>query len=413
MRSKTILLLTLHNPLYASPLETVVLSIFGIDCFNVLVGLELENSALTLQFIDVEKQVNEIINKYNVSAVITSDTIIEEYTSILKKLCCRTIVVEYSSFDLARISKQVEMLRSLGYNTIAIIALAQHTEVARHSNEIKLPVKVLVLVSVEEDNVIASVISGEWLTKKLKFESKVEYSKDIVKAMAALVAAGLLLNSFEEILSRGIEVLADIINHGISRNPLLYSNVLIERLNVLDNMYEALELIEKNSSIIGRYIPEVQTNLVMSLPAKYVKELNDIAGVKGRIIGYGGKARPIGPVLFGASKHMASLLKTITNIYPDIRSAINIKYSETVIDKARELGYTVVECRIKHNSKETPSLEALRESFNKCLQDSSAKPDIIFHRGCWGIEPLIIVLGKDALDVVKKTLKLLRVIEGK
>jgi len=33
-------------------------------------------------------------------------------------------------------------------------------------------------------------------------------------------------------------------------------------------------------------------------------------------------------------------------------------------------------------------------------------PDIIFHRGDWGKEPMILVIGVDAVDVVRKTLKI-------
>ncbi len=410
MKSKAILLLTLHDPLHAPPLEAIISSIFNVKCFNVLIGLELENNTLTLQSMDVEKQVNKVVSKYNVDAVITLDGIIEKYTSIFKKLCCKTIVVEYNSFDLAKITKHVEVLRSLGYNSIVIVALVQRIETI-HRNKIELPVKALTLISVEKDHVIVSVTSNKQLVTKLKFECKTEHSKDIVKAMSALVTIGLLFGSLEETLSKGIEFLVDIIRYGLTRNALLYFNVLIERLNVLDNIYEALEVIEKNSSIIGRYIPEVQSNLVMSLPVQYVKGIDDIAGIKGRIIRYGNEARPIGPVLFGASKYMASLLRTVINMYPNIRSAMNIRYSTVIIDKARELGYVVVECGIRHDCREVSRVEVLNASLNECLQNINVEPDIIFHRGYWGIEPQVIVLGRDALDVVKKTLKLLRLIE--
>ncbi len=410
MKPKTILLLTLHDPLYTPPLETVMSGIFNVKCHSIIVGLKLGNNTLTLQYADIERQVSEVVGKHNIDAIITLDTIVDEYIDIFKKLCCRTTVIEYSSLDLDRIARHVKVLRSLGYDSIAVTVLAQQEKTIDYS-KIRLPVKVFALISLEKEYITVSIILNKQSTMKLKFEGKVKNIDDVVKAIATLIAIGLLNDSLEETLSKDVEVLADMAKYNLTTSPLLYLNVLVERLNVLDNMYKALELIEKNSSTIGRYIPEVQTNIVMSLPAQYVKELNDIAGVKGRIIRYGSEARPVGPVLFGASKHMASLLKIITNIYPDIRSAINIKFSPKIINKAQELGYVVVECEIKHCSKESSQLESINQSFNECLQSINVKPDIVFHKGCWGIEPLIIVLGKSALDVVKKTLKLLRVVE--
>ncbi len=43
----------------------------------------------------------------------------------------------------------------------------------------------------------------------------------------------------------------------------------------------------------------------------------------------------------------------------------------------------------------------------KCNQDSKKIPDIIFHKGDFGKEPMIIVFGKNPNNVLKKILKII------
>ncbi len=101
-------------------------------------------------------------------------------------------------------------------------------------------------------------------------------------------------------------------------------------------------MIEDNADLIGNYIPEVQSNLGYALPAFYARDLNDVAAIPGRIVRYMGKARPSGPPTFGASSHVANYILTAMKYDPEVRSAMNIKYDDRVIEAAKELGYVLV-----------------------------------------------------------------------
>lgn len=98
-----------------------------------------------------------------------------------------------------------------------------------------------------------------------------------------------------------------------------------------------MRLIEENADLIGNYIPEVQSNLGYALPAFYARDLNDVAAIPGRIIKYMGKAKPSGPPTFGVSSHVASYILTAMKYDPEVRSAMNIKYDDRVIEPLRSL----------------------------------------------------------------------------
>jgi hydroxymethylpyrimidine/phosphomethylpyrimidine kinase len=81
---------------------------------------------------------------------------------------------------------------------------------------------------------------------------------------------------------------------------------------------------------IGILVPETQINFVYAIPG--ADSINDIAGVKGRIVKIGSKVKPSSCVEFGASKHVAYALLAYMNIELSIRSAINIKYDKRILE---------------------------------------------------------------------------------
>jgi hydroxymethylpyrimidine/phosphomethylpyrimidine kinase len=55
--------------------------------------------------------------------------------------------------------------------------------------------------------------------------------------------------------------------------------------------------------------------------------------------------------------------------------------------------------------------ETTRWGAREAIKKVGAIPDIIFHRGDWGKEAMIVILGKDAVDAVKKALKIIEAAE--
>ncbi|MFP3216858.1 MAG: PfkB family carbohydrate kinase, partial [Vulcanisaeta sp.] len=192
-------------------------------------------------------------------------------------------------------------------------------------------------------------------------------------------------------------------------NPMAWLELRAYKFDVLNEMSKALEIIEKNSELIGNYIPEVQSNLGYALPAHYAHDINDVAAIPGRIVRYLGKARPSGPPTFGASTHIARYILTAMKYDPEVRSAMNIKYDDAVIEAARKLGLVVSSYDRRQEPPEVKSREgaSIPWGTEQAIKAVGRVPDIIYHLGDWGKEPEIVILGKSPVDVVNKLLMIL------
>ena len=96
----------------------------------------------------------------------------------------------------------------------------------------------------------------------------------------------------------------------------------------------------------------------------------------------------------------------VSKKFPEIRSAINIKYEQSMIVKANKKGMKVISYDRKKESKNSKQKEnsSISWGISSCLE--SIKPDIIFHKGDMGKEPMIIVFGINPEQVIKKILSI-------
>ncbi|MBI4131521.1 MAG: bifunctional hydroxymethylpyrimidine kinase/phosphomethylpyrimidine kinase, partial [Nitrosarchaeum sp.] len=85
---------------------------------------------------------------------------------------------------------------------------------------------------------------------------------------------------------------------------------------------------------IYKGIPECQTNFVFS--KKNPKSIKDILGVSGRIVKTGNTVTVAGDLSYGGSKHVAMALITMNKKFPDVCSAINLRYNKGTISKLRK-----------------------------------------------------------------------------
>jgi hydroxymethylpyrimidine/phosphomethylpyrimidine kinase len=151
-------------------------------------------------------------------------------------------------------------------------------------------------------------------------------------------------------------------------------------------------------------------NLVESIPAHYVRSVEDVAGIMGRVVRYGDGIKAVGPVRFGASSHLARLVLEVLRRYPEVRSAINIRYDEKYLRKAVELGYLVVGVDRTKEPEESKKVEgsSLKWVVGEALKGCGGRiPDIIYDTGDVGKEAMIRILGRNAAEVVEKLLKIL------
>ena len=153
-----------------------------------------------------------------------------------------------------------------------------------------------------------------------------------------------------------------------------------------------------------KLIPECQTNFVFSKIKP--KKIDMVLGISGRLVKAGDKIIQAGELRYGGSQHVATAVVEVSKKFPEIRSAINIKYEQSMIVKAKKKGMKVISYDRKKESKNSKQKEnsSISWGISSCLK--STKPDIIFHKGDMGKEPMIIVFGTKPEQVVKKILSI-------
>jgi len=199
-------------------------------------------------------------------------------------------------------------------------------------------------------------------------------------------------------------------------NPIAWLAVPAEKLFVLENLQRAVEILEESGHLVATLVPEVGMNIVMALPKPYAKGLDSVAGVMGRIVRVGGKVKAVGPIAFGASRHMARAVLKAMEFDERFRAVANIRFDEELIEIAKGLGYSVSFYDRSQEPVEIKSAEGatIPWGVEQAVTRVKRVPDVIYHRGDWGKEPMINVFGFTAVDVAEKILKLAKAYkEGK
>jgi hypothetical protein len=153
-----------------------------------------------------------------------------------------------------------------------------------------------------------------------------------------------------------------------------------ENNRIVDNLTEAFLLL-KGRNISG-LIPEIKINIAMAKDNAVGSD--DIAAFLNGLIIADDKVTGNNGIRFGRSKHLSSLLLYLREII-DVNAIMNIAYIEDVLKNNFSYSY-------------------LTKDFK--LQDNKNNVDVLLHKGDFGIEPCAYVLGRDAVDVVNKVIKI-------
>ncbi len=171
------------------------------------------------------------------------------------------------------------------------------------------------------------------------------------------------------------------------------------RYNVLKRIQEAIDCIDSIENL-GHLIPETQSNITFALEG--AKKVGDVAGVRGRIVRIGTRARASTHAQFGSSCHTANAVLAYHALNPRVRSAMNIKYDykiKSICSSEFKVSHYQRNEEPRHiKAQEGRSIswgitEALRKNPN---------PDIIYHTGTLGKEAMTMVFGLDPFDVISK-----------
>jgi len=240
-------------------------------------------------------------------------------------------------------------------------------------------------------------ISGDKISK-INHGSGCNYSAAMIFALAenksiresARFAKEFTYNSIKNAKNLGI---------GIAITDIQAYDKINSELSDAINQFVEIKNIYKN-------IPECQTNFVYS--KQKPKSTKDILGISGRIVKAGRHVVVAGNLTYGGSKHVATALLTMNKRFPQIRSAINLKYQNVTISKIKKLKLTVSSYDRSHEPKNVKLKSSTIEwGIKSAIKNSKKVSDVIYHKGDFGKEPMIIVFGETPNNVLKKILKII------
>ncbi|MBW2062048.1 MAG: bifunctional hydroxymethylpyrimidine kinase/phosphomethylpyrimidine kinase [Deltaproteobacteria bacterium] len=179
----------------------------------------------------------------------------------------------------------------------------------------------------------------------------------------------------------------------------------LEKQAVLRSLEEAFKTLSQAEA--GPLVPEVQANMGFALPG--ARDTADVAAFPGRIVRLGSRVATVSGPCFGASRHVARIILTTMRTDPEIRSALNIRYDEGFLERAREQGFRVESFDRADEPPETKAQEGstLAWGVDDTIERTGVVPDLIFDRGEVGKEPMIRILGPNPSTVVARALSLL------
>ncbi|WP_457554576.1 bifunctional hydroxymethylpyrimidine kinase/phosphomethylpyrimidine kinase [Candidatus Pyrohabitans sp.] len=174
------------------------------------------------------------------------------------------------------------------------------------------------------------------------------------------------------------------------------------RYPVLTELESAVEELLHISGFV-ELIPEVGVNFVHSLPG--ATKLEDIAGIRGRIVKAGSRAVAAGCISFGASRHMGRVVLAASSCDRRIRSAMNIRHTPEVIRAAHRAGLSMASFS---RSEEPEGVSTMEWGTLKAVESHGSVPDIIYDTGWHGKEPMVRILGENPAQVLAKLKKILQ-----
>lgn len=192
-------------------------------------------------------------------------------------------------------------------------------------------------------------------------------------------------------------------------NPISNLEIDAEKFRVISSVSEALCLLE-SSEFAPLLSPECQINLAMSLPLRYASGVESVCGVPGRISNAGGRLKPASCPSFGGSRHVARAVLSAMRHDPGVRSAMNIRYSGEILRVLNDLGYSHSSYDRTKEPEEIKAAEgaSIPWGIEEAIKAHGGVPDVVYHTGDWGKEAMMLVFGKDAVEVAMKAIRIAR-----
>lgn len=183
-------------------------------------------------------------------------------------------------------------------------------------------------------------------------------------------------------------------------DPTIYLEKNSFKYKVIEDMNEFANFVERNSTFY-KLIPEVQSNLAHSIPSAYVKDLNDIATFKNRIIKNWDNKVIVGfPIVFGKPTHTARLLYAIIKKGINATTLINIRFKEEIIKILKDYGLDIVEVERDKEPENAIEGKTMQWIVDYVYENLRKVPNVIFDRGMKGKEAMIRIWTGDMQTLI-------------
>ena len=212
-------------------------------------------------------------------------------------------------------------------------------------------------------------------------------------------------------IRESIKFAKEFVEESIKKSQKIGKGLYIVKAENIDKIEADLAYaisIFSNIKNIHTFIPECQTNFVFSKLCP--QSLNDIIGVSGRIVKAGKTIVVAGDLKYGGSRHVGSAVLEMVKKFPKIRSALNIKYDQNLIRKAtvKKLSVLSYDRTIEPLKTKIKEGNTVSWGIQSAIKNTKKIPDVIFHKGEMGKEPMILIFGTNPKDVLTKLDKIVR-----
>jgi predicted fused transcriptional regulator/phosphomethylpyrimidine kinase len=177
---------------------------------------------------------------------------------------------------------------------------------------------------------------------------------------------------------------------------------LVGGLSVLGQVRRGLQVLEASPEFVA-LVPHVGSNLAFARPKP--AGTFDVAAVPGRMYAARGVLRVPAAPEFGASRHVAEVVLAVAARFPALRAAANVRFDDQVEKAARHLGWRSVAFDAAYEGRAAQLAQAVRRVRRA--------PDALFHRGAFGVEPIMYVMGTSPEAVARSAVQLAQATAGR
>jgi len=185
-------------------------------------------------------------------------------------------------------------------------------------------------------------------------------------------------------------------------NPLAALWLDAEKGKTIEDVLAAAQLLASEPAFV-KLLPEVGSNIARALPN--AKRTSEVVGLSGRIVRVGGRASITGFPTLGGSEHVANVVLTAMRHDPEIRAGLNLRFSDGVVRACRKLGLRVGQF---DRRLEPRGVKTMAWGTERAIKRVGGVPDVIFDRGAVGKEPMVRLLGRSAVEVAERALRIAR-----